>query len=65
MRIIVDHDRCDTYGVCEQTAPEVFEVGDDDLLHVRLDPVPEQHASAVEEAVRSCPKLALSLRGPS
>ncbi|MEV6304159.1 ferredoxin [Actinoplanes sp. NPDC051861] len=63
MRVTVDYDLCDSTGVCNSFAPEVFELDDEDLLHVR---VPEPGAElwpAVEEAARACPKLAILLPG--
>jgi ferredoxin len=42
-------------------APEIFEVRDDDFLYV-LDETPdESKRSEVEEAVRRCPKQAISI----
>jgi ferredoxin len=42
-------------------APEVFEVGDDDLLHV-LDETPDESTRAlIDEAIARCPKQAISL----
>ncbi len=57
----VDPDRCEGNMICEANAPAVFKVGDDDLSRVLLDAVPEDQRSAVERAVRLCPKQAISL----
>lgn len=62
MRVIVDYDACEANGVCEAMAPAVFELDDDDTLHLKADPVPET-AEKVRQAVNSCPKVALSLEG--
>ena len=62
MRIVVDYDRCESNGLCMSAAPEVFEIRDDDVMYVLTDnPAPELEAK-VREAVRLCPKQALSLR---
>lgn len=61
MRVIVDRDSCEANGVCAELVPEVFEVDDEDLLHIGVDEVPGGLADAVRLAVRSCPKAALSL----
>jgi ferredoxin len=47
--------------VCAGLVPEVFEVDDEDTLHILADPVPAELAEQVRHAVRSCPKAALRL----
>ncbi|HEX6030738.1 MAG TPA: ferredoxin [Tepidiformaceae bacterium] len=61
MRVHVNPDMCEGHGKCEMTAPEVFELGDDDLSRVKLDPVPEDLREKVERAVRLCPRQAISV----
>ena len=61
MRVIVDFDQCDSNGLCAELAPQVFRVGDDDLLDVRTDRPGEALWPAVEAAARACPKLAITL----
>jgi ferredoxin len=41
--------------------PEVFEVDDEDELHILVAEVPTGLADAVRHAVNSCPKAALRL----
>ena len=61
MRVVVDFDLCESNAVCMAVAPEVFEVRDDDFLYV-LDETPDESLrEKVEEAVRRCPKQAISL----
>jgi len=61
VRVVVDFDLCESNAVCMAVAPEVFEVRDDDFLYV-LDETPDESLRAkVEEAVRRCPKQAISL----
>ncbi|MCK2212893.1 ferredoxin [Actinomadura sp. ATCC 31491] len=61
MRVKVDELVCEANAVCMGLAPEVFEVDDDDQLHILLpEPPPELH-DRVRHAVRSCPKAALSI----
>lgn len=61
MRVIVDYDVCESNALCMAAAPEVFEVRDDDNLYV-LDETPsEDLRGKVEEAVRRCPKQAISI----
>jgi ferredoxin len=61
MKVSVDHDACEANAVCVGLAPEVFEVDDEDNLHILVAPVPDGLADAVRHAVRSCPKAALRL----
>jgi len=61
MRIIVDRDLCESNGVCEGLAPTVFEIDGDDVLQILQEHPDESLRSKVQDAVRSCPKQALSL----
>jgi ferredoxin len=61
MRVKVDHDLCESNGVCARLVPEVFEVGEDDRLHLKLERPPQALRARVEQAVRRCPKQALSI----
>lgn len=63
MRVIVDFDRCESNAVCMAAAPEVFEVRDDDSLYVLQEQPPEALRAKVEEAVKACPKQAISVEG--
>jgi ferredoxin len=61
MKVKVDTARCSGIGLCEFTAPAVFEVGDDGQSRV-IDPEPpESERAAVEEAVSGCPTGALEI----
>jgi ferredoxin len=62
MHITLDDSKCQAYGNCMLTAPDVFDLGDDDAVVTILQerPGPELR-SVIEEAVRSCPVEALSL----
>jgi ferredoxin len=60
-KVIVNFDLCESNAVCMGIAPEVFEVGDDDLLHVLQEHPPPESRAGVEEAVRRCPKQAISI----
>ena len=61
MRVVVDYTLCESNAVCMRLAPEVFEVRDDDRLYLKTDRPAEALRGRVEEAVRRCPKQALSL----
>ncbi len=61
MKIVVDYDLCEANAVCMTKAPEVFKVDDEDNLHILIENPPEGLRDKVEEAVRLCPRQALSL----
>jgi ferredoxin len=62
MHVEVNWDACESNALCMAAAPEVFEVRDDDNLYVLIEgPIPAELRAKVEEAVRVCPKQALSL----
>jgi ferredoxin len=63
MRVRVDRELCESNGVCVRLAPEVFELTDDDRLRVKQEAPPEALRARLLEAVRRCPKQALSLEG--
>ncbi|REE98866.1 ferredoxin [Thermomonospora umbrina] len=60
MEVRVDPLACEANGVCAGLAPEVFDLDDDDVLHIVRPNPPADQADRVRHAVRSCPKAALS-----
>lgn len=61
MRVVVDFDLCESNALCMKAAPEVFEVREDDFLYVLDEYPPEKLRKKVEQAVRQCPKQAISI----
>ena len=61
MRITVDRDLCESNGVCEGLAPTVFQINDNDELDILQEHPDESLRAKVQDAVRSCPKQALTL----
>ncbi|QAY62282.1 ferredoxin [Xylanimonas allomyrinae] len=61
MKICVDRDKCTVLGVCEATAPDVFEIDDDGTLVVKTTLVDAGNRDAVEAAVTACPTEALRI----
>ncbi len=61
MKVHVDRDLCEANAVCASLVPEVFEVDDDDNLHILAPEVPAALVTGVRHAVRRCPKTALRL----
>jgi ferredoxin len=60
-KVVVDFDLCESNALCVVAAPEVFEVRDDDFLYILDETPPEAIREKVEEAVRRCPKQAISV----
>lgn len=60
-KIEVDWDRCESNGVCESMAPDVFALDDEDMLQIEDPTVTDENRAAVERAVAACPKAALSI----
>ena len=61
MRVVVDYDLCESNALCMGVAPDVFEVRDDDNLYLLTENPPEELRDKVEQAVRLCPKAAISI----
>jgi ferredoxin len=63
MRINVDTDRCTGHGVCESIAEDIFEVGDEGIVHLLIAEVSDSRRGEIDEAVAECPTQALSIEG--
>ena len=61
MKVVVDQSICNLHGLCVETAPEVFEIGDDGALRVLDETPPEGVRAKVDKAVRECPTGAISI----
>jgi ferredoxin len=61
MKVVVDYDLCEANAVCMGIVPEVFRVEEDDTLTVLMERPPERLRAKVQEAVRLCPKQAISI----
>ena len=57
----VDEERCVGTGMCEATAPDLFEVGDDGVSRVLRDAIPPERVAAAREAADNCPTRALTI----
>jgi ferredoxin len=60
-RIDVDRSRCIAVGACEATAPHLFQVDDDGVLHVLKQQAGEADLADASRAVQGCPTEALSV----
>ena len=61
MRVEVDLDKCTGHGICESIAEDVFEVQDDDTVHIDDNQRPESDRERMQQAVTQCPTAALRL----
>jgi ferredoxin len=63
MKIVVDRSKCSSIGLCEATAPDIFEIGPDGVLNILMDDIPENRRVDLEQACENCPTQALSIEG--
>ncbi|MEV6274230.1 ferredoxin [Nocardia sp. NPDC051832] len=61
MKVEVDLDQCEANGICVGFAPDVFDLDDEDQLHILVDDVAPDRLEDVKDAVAQCPKAALKL----
>jgi ferredoxin len=65
-QVAVDYDLCEANGICVGIAPEVFDLDDDDNLHLLATDVTAANESRILQAVESCPRNALRIeRNPN
>lgn len=62
MKVHVDMNLCQSHGECVIPAPDVFQLGDDDVLTWQED-VLEERREAVEAAANACPMMAIRVEG--
>lgn len=60
-KVVVDFDLCEANAVCMGNAPEVFRVEENDTLTILQETPPDSLRARVEDAVRLCPKQAISI----
>jgi ferredoxin len=61
MRVVVNMDQCESNALCMGVAPDIFLVDDDDNLTVLNETPDESTRERVVEAIRVCPKQAISI----
>ncbi len=62
VRVTVDLEACQGHGVCNMSAPNVFELDDEDgHAIVVADPVPPELEAAAQLGADSCPERAISV----
>lgn len=55
MKATLDRSGCISCGLCPQTCPEVFRMGDDGVAEVWNEDVPSEVESQAVEAQENCP----------
>jgi ferredoxin len=60
-KVEVDFGLCESNGVCMGIIPEVFDLDDQDYLHILQDEVTRENEHQILEAVRQCPRQAISV----
>jgi len=55
------NDDCTGCGLCAETCPEVFELGEDEMAIIIADPVPPNLEPSCREAAEDCPVDAITL----
>ncbi len=61
IRLKVNTDLCEGNAACQRTAPEMFHVDEQDVMHLLVEHPSEAQMEKAKAAVRRCPKRALSL----
>jgi ferredoxin len=61
MKVTVDPLVCEANAICVGILPQVFDLDDDDNLTILQPEIPAELEAKARQAVRSCPKAALSI----
>ena len=61
MKVQVDRQLCEANAICMKLCEEAFRVEEDDTLTLLMETIPEHLQAKVKEAIRLCPRQALSL----
>lgn len=60
-KVVVDFGLCEANAVCMGIIPEVFDLDDQDVLHVLTDEVTRENEAQIRDAVRQCPRQAIAI----
>jgi ferredoxin len=58
----IDREACEGSRYCEQVAPALFRVGEDEKAKVLVEEIPEDQLALLEEAESLCPTFAIKQR---
>lgn len=62
MRINVNEAACEGHGLCEQVAPEVYELDEDGVVRLREPEIASELEAKAEAGARVCPVAALTVQ---
>jgi ferredoxin len=60
IKVLVDMNLCQSHAECVAVAPEVFDLGDDDVLRWKEE-VDDSRRAELEDALNVCPMAAIRL----
>lgn len=60
-KVVVDFGLCESNAICMGIIPEVFHLDEQDYLHILQDEVTPENEQQIREAVRQCPRQAISI----
>ncbi len=60
-RVTFDSTRCSGIGLCEAVSPDVFEIGDDGLMHLTGEDFAIERRQELEEAALNCPTQSITI----
>ena len=65
MRVIADLDKCQGHGLCRMSAPEVYDVTEDEgqVIVTYEGDIPADLEGKAALGVESCPEIALRIEG--
>lgn len=61
MKATLDRSGCISCGICPETCPEVFRMGDDGIAEVYQENVPQEAEESAVEAQETCPVSVISV----
>lgn len=61
VRAIANEAACCGYALCVEICPEVYQLGDDNIVRIMRDIVPQELVEKVRRAVAECPQSALAI----
>lgn len=61
-KVHVDFEICESNAVCMGIIPEVFDLDDQDYLHILQEDVTPENEELIREAVRQCPRQAITIK---
>jgi ferredoxin len=61
MKIEINYTVCESNAICMAIVPEVFEVDDDDNVHILQPELTPDTEGQVRDAIAQCPRAAISL----